>query len=666
MLTQSIALVDAEPTIAVIGMILASIFGIYLVAHVIGFVFGALGALVGFVGGIIGRVGLFAGKEIQDALHLAGGILTGVVIAPLAVGNAAIGRFSHAAHYGRALRTETLGAGASLYRVSLGNPLWFLGLGTVTEGLERRLPDLVAHAPSVKRPKVSRKKDGTPIFEGYRVVDELEAGGSGARLFRAVPSDKTLAHYLDSGHANPGQVVLKFFEVGRGSTVPQIVRESRSLEAARSLGLVLDHHLDEESFWYAMPFVPGEDLDVVTRRLHARSDKDGLDDAGLQRALGFASDLLASLSTFHSAGLWHKDIKPGNLIVSDERAHLVDLGLVTPLASAMTLTTHGTEYFRDPELVRRAMDGARVQDVDGVKFDLYSAGAVLYSILENSFPAHGNLSRIERRCPPALAMIVRRAMADLNQRYSSAEEMSRDLDVMLAADDLWAVKPAQLPSLSGSPASRPKARRAAFVGAAHQPSMDSETSDPGEPPVAPEVLTPNKPGAGAFGWVLRAALFMLMMGGVSVLARTRNSWSHAEPLPQPAAKWVDLSGDGDQGSITFRENARRASRDAVTLSGQGRVLTLCAPGLAAEHPEVLLLHETLREKGHVVVNELLTPAAIDLNAGALKAAQLGNPYDPAAVERLQGFLDNSKGLDAIVWLCGGDREPVKARLLVRR
>jgi hypothetical protein len=36
----------------------------------------------------------------------------------------------------------------------------------------------------------------------------------------------------------------------------------------------------------------------------------------------------------------------------------VDFGLITPLRSAMTLTTHGTEYFRDPEMVRMALQGA--------------------------------------------------------------------------------------------------------------------------------------------------------------------------------------------------------------------------------------------------------------------------------------------------------------------
>jgi hypothetical protein len=93
----------------------------------------------------------------------------------------------------------------------------------------------------------------------------------------------------------------------------------------------------------------------------------------------------------------------------------------------MTLTTHGTEYFRDPEMVKLALKGVKVHEVDGVKFDVYGAGAVLYSMVENSFPAHGSLSRISRRCPEALRWIVRRAMADMQNRYGSAREMLADL-----------------------------------------------------------------------------------------------------------------------------------------------------------------------------------------------------------------------------------------------
>ena len=54
----------------------------------------------------------------------------------------------------------------------------------------------------------------------------------------------------------------------------------------------------------------------------------------------------------------------------------------------MTLTTHGTEYFRDPEMVRLALKGVKVHQVDGAKFDIYAVGAVLF-LLEYFFGSRG-------------------------------------------------------------------------------------------------------------------------------------------------------------------------------------------------------------------------------------------------------------------------------------
>jgi hypothetical protein len=149
-------------------------------------------------------------------------------------------------------------------------------------------------------------------------------------------------------------------------------------------------------------------------------------------------------------GLWHKDVKPDNIIVDGRHlpsAHLVDFGLVTPLRSGMTLTTHGTEYFRDPELVRLALKGVKVHQVDGAKFDLYAAGAVLFSMIENSFPAHGGAQPGHQAVPRCAALIVRRAMTDYDKRYTSAAAMLADLEVVRRAADPFAVKPAELPSV---------------------------------------------------------------------------------------------------------------------------------------------------------------------------------------------------------------------------
>ena len=183
--------------------------------------------------------------------------------------------------------------------------------------------------------------------------------------------------------------------------------------------------------------------------------------------LGYMSDVVATLNTYHRGGLWHKDIKPENIVVHAGQAHVVDLGLVTSLRSAMTLTTHGTEYFRDPEMVRMALRGVKVHEVDGAKFDIYGAAAVLYFALEGTFPSHGGLSTITKRCPDAVKWIVRRGMTDYNQRYASADMMLRDIDAVRRHPDVWAMKPAELPSMVGEnvarePVAQPQPEFASF------------------------------------------------------------------------------------------------------------------------------------------------------------------------------------------------------------
>lgn len=274
-------------------------------------------------------------------------------------------------------------------------------------------------------------------FEGYTIVGTLPTGGSGAKLYVAQP---------DSGSK---QVVIKCFNISSGSQLPQIVRESRAMESAKKLGLVTEHHLDTEQFWYAMPYHAGDHLGIVTNTLH--KNHPSLTDTQYKHILTYQHSLLQTLRTYHNAGLWHKDVKPDNIIIHDGVAHLVDLGLVTPLGSAMTLTTHGTEYFRDPELVRQANRGIKVHQIDGSKFDVYGAGAVLYFMLEDTFPAQGGLSSFSKPSPECLRWIVRRAMAEYNKRYDSIEEMLCDIETVLCATSVLEVRPADLPSMGNEP-----------------------------------------------------------------------------------------------------------------------------------------------------------------------------------------------------------------------
>ena len=424
-----------------IGTVVAVV--LMAVAAAIIFVF-ILIPVLKLIGKVLGHIGKTLVDLVADALRFVGSVLVIPVFMLLTVGSVVFGRWSATGHYGRAVSGEIKSAGLNLYRVAIGHPLRLIGLGLVIDGFEKRLPEVVAAAPGRDKPK-GRKSQ----FEGFTIVGSLAGGGSGARLYIAEPDDLKLAAFERRGISDAQQVVIKAFHLNEGSSLPQIIRESRALDAAKRLGLVLEHDLTDERFYYVMRYVPGDLLTLVAQRAHADSGIHGLNDKQLRKLLGHGRDLFSTLSLYHSGGLWHKDVKPDNVVVDETGAHLVDLGLITPLRSAMTLTTHGTEYFRDPELVRMALRGVKVNEVDGAKFDIYAAAAVLYSMVENSFPAHGGLSQITRRCPESVRWIIRRGMTDYDKRYATMKEMLADLDFVLASSDPFAVKPAELPSMKG-------------------------------------------------------------------------------------------------------------------------------------------------------------------------------------------------------------------------
>lgn len=475
-----------------LGVIAAVLVGAVLLAAVI-FLFTKLFGLTFLV---LRNIFRFIGEEVTDTLRLVGAILASILFAPLVVLSIVIGRWSASKHYSGALMAELRAAGRCVYRIAIGNLARLFGVSQALDGVERRVPEMMAAAPTRDKPS---KRVG--IFDGYTIVGSLKGGGSGGKLYIAEPDEIKQAVFAKRKLGKIDQVVIKVFSLKDGSSLPQIVRESRALDAARSLGLVLEHQMAPERFFYVMRFVPGESLSVVTQRLHTVSPIEGLDNEHLHSVMGYASDLLTSLDTYHNAELWHKDVKPDNIIVDgtgeDAQAHLVDFGLVTPMRSAMTLTTHGTEYFRDPELVRQALRGVKVHQIDGSKFDIYGAGAVLFSMIENSFPAHGGLSQLTKRCPEALRWIVRRSMAEYDRRYPSAAAMLADLRVVMSAKDPFTVKPIDLPSVSSGDV-------AAAQQVASQPSpmygaaFDGPVKVGAGSPVPPSPHAPHHhPGVGA-------------------------------------------------------------------------------------------------------------------------------------------------------------------------
>ena len=531
-----------------LGLVVAGL----VIAFVLVPLFKGIGWLIGGVfkgiGWFIAHIFQFIAGMLTDSVRFVGSLIAMVVLMPLLLLNIVIGRWSAAGHFGRSIKRECNVACNCIYRVALQRPLRFVLLGGLLEGVEERVNEAMINAPTSDKPS---RRTGT--FDGYTIIGSLPGGGSGAKLYIAQPDDAKRAR----NSAIPERVVIKSFTLTDGSSLPQIIRESRALEAAKQLGLVLEHDMDEHRFFYVMPYHEGDHLGLITRQMHGKSDANGLNVRQLGTVFGYVEDLLGTLAEYHRGGLWHKDVKPENIIIHDGEAHLVDLGLVTPLRSAMTLTTHGTEYFRDPEMVRMALRGVKVHQVDGAKFDIYAVGAVLYFITENTFPAHGGLSAFAKRSPEALRWIVRRAMADYNKRYETADQMLADLRYVSNAGDPFSVKPAQLPSMGGATSTR-------FVvdPAGVAQVVAASAGSPKPPAEEPQASRGRRPQL-----------------------RVTNWWTGAyqvEKAGTPGAPHVAAQPFFRQEAKAFREQARAFREQAASLRDQVHARTMSPRRAARE------------------------------------------------------------------------------------
>jgi beta-lactam-binding protein with PASTA domain/predicted Ser/Thr protein kinase len=160
-----------------------------------------------------------------------------------------------------------------------------------------------------------------------------------------------------------------------------------------------------------------------------------------RRALEIIADIDAALEFSHRHGIIHRDIKPGNVMITQNgQVKVMDFGIARALASGATTMTQtsaviGTAQYLSPEQ-------ARGESVDA-RSDVYAAGCVLFELLVGHPPFVGDSpvsvayqhvredpkapSDINRDVPPDVDAIVLKALAKnpLN-RYQSAQEMRAD------------------------------------------------------------------------------------------------------------------------------------------------------------------------------------------------------------------------------------------------
>ena len=274
------------------------------------------------------------------------------------------------------------------------------------------------------------------VLGGYRIVRLIGRGGMGAV-------------YLADDVRLGRKVALKVLAADTGQ-MPRVrerfVRESHvaaSLDHPHILPIYEAGEADGQLF-IAMRYVPGPDLAGIIAR-------DG--PLPLPRTVALIDQIASALDAAHAAGLIHRDVKPGNILVAPgsapgtDHAYLSDFGLTKHAEYSEALTRSGqlmgsVGYVAPEQIENRPIDA---------RADVYSLGCVLYECLAGTQPyprdtematlyAHvqappPSLAEARPELPPAIDVVIAKALAkDPAERYDSAGGLARAVAAAAAPD----------------------------------------------------------------------------------------------------------------------------------------------------------------------------------------------------------------------------------------
>jgi len=280
------------------------------------------------------------------------------------------------------------------------------------------------------------------VLAGFRVESPIGEGAMGAVYLAGAPDGHRVAlKVLSPELAHDDRFRKRFLRESRLATElehPHIVPTLASGE-------------EDGVLYLAMEYVDGSDLRQLLRREGRLRP---------QRAIALIAQVADALDAAHALGLVHRDVKPGNILVTTrdgrEHVYVCDFGLARHVSSVSSLTVErgfvGTIDYVPPEQIEGG-------EIDG-RADVYSLGCVLYECLAGERPfdretelsvlfAHLNeppapITDFRPELPPALdeifAIVLAKSPAD---RYSTCGEL---VDAARAA-------------LAGKTVRRPRSRR---------------------------------------------------------------------------------------------------------------------------------------------------------------------------------------------------------------
>jgi len=338
---------------------------------------------------------------------------------------------------------------------------------------------------------------------GYVIEEQVGAGGM-AVVFRA--RDSVLGRLAALKVLSPTLAADQAFRV-------RFLRESRAVASVEEPHIIPVYGAGDADgvLYIATKFVSGGDLADVLQRAGGALEP--------PRVAMFIEQVAAALDAAHAAGLVHRDVKPGNVLVDvvqgrGEHAYLSDFGLSKPAMAVTGLTATGT-FLGTPDYA--PPEQIRGEPVDG-RGDQYSLACMAFALLTGNLPFHRQetmatlfahlndpvppLSQFRGDLPPGTDAVLARGLAkEARDRYARCGEFAAALRDALSGASGSGSGSALGSGSAGDPRTRldssPRASRPPQVPpTAVWPDTRVWPDSPSAPPPATEVAGPPRAPSG--------------------------------------------------------------------------------------------------------------------------------------------------------------------------
>jgi serine/threonine-protein kinase len=485
----------------------------------------------------------------------------------------------------------------------------------------------------------------------YEIVTELGRGGMGVvyKGYEAALNRYVAIKMLSPALAHDEAIKERF------------LREARSMAALNDPHIIQVYFIGEQDGqpYFAMEFVEGESLSTYLKR-EGRLSPEQAARVIYQTALG--------LATAHDKGVVHRDIKPGNLMLTGRgQVKIADFGIALSqhdFSKKLTSTGEfvGTPGYLSPEVCTG-------QPVD-LRSDIFSLGIVLFEMLTGRMPFTDEsplgllLEVVRAEIPdvrelnadvdPELTRILKRMTEkDPAARYASCHELAADLarHPLVAGGNTVSAKPVLSPAAAtvvGMKTPAPQAFVTPPPAVPRQPTPAPQPVVAAAPPPAPApapatVVTgptarpsvleaqqqaprrESKTGA----LIAVAAMVLLAVGAGAFVALNLRGGNEA---PAAVAALTTDAGDTNTTTAATANASTAATTSDTTTAASAQPSTATDAGAAATTTTATTASDT----AYTAASDAATPAGPDADAGAtathtgIAAADATDHYDDSA------------------------------------